>query len=305
MRGAEQPAGENIAADPRRAPAFSNWQQTTAKLSRQAVAALAASLPTLADAPNEPAEAAPEPESGQGAPMPAAEIAPSDDVLLPADEAQQTAMETGIPDNDTAPPQLASTDVSLSEAVLSQAFSDDYFSSGNLPDEAPVSDETESAPISSEEPPSEAAGAEFFDRARAGPARRSRRPVRAGRGFNPAGRSRNPGHRGCPDAGRAARGTGARRAAAAGAGNSAPAKQRSARSGTRFERRRADRAVQLARRAEKARCVDIVNFLLTKSRPQYDDSVNGTEVAFLQRGEADQQRRCVCLLSRGLREPIR
>jgi hypothetical protein len=29
--------------------------------------------------------------------------------------------------------------------------------------------------------------------------------------------------------------------------------------------------------------------------------VNGTEVAFLERGEADQQRRCVCLLSRGLR----
>jgi hypothetical protein len=145
----------------------------------QAVAELAASLPTLADAPSEPIEAAPEPESGQGAPVPAAEIAPSepveaapepesgqgaptpvaeialsDHVLLPADETQQTATET--PDNDTVPPQPASTDVSLSEAVLSQAFADDYFSNGNLPDEAPVSEETESVQILNEEPPSEA-----------------------------------------------------------------------------------------------------------------------------------------------------
>jgi len=98
----------------------------------------------------------PEPESGEGTPTPAAEIAPSDNVLLPADETQQTAKETVTPDNDTAPPQPVPTDVSLSEAVLNQAFADDYFSNGNLPDEAPAREEAESAPILSEEPPSEA-----------------------------------------------------------------------------------------------------------------------------------------------------
>jgi len=48
------------------------------------------------------------------------------------------------------------TDVSLSEAVLNQAFADDFFSNVNLPEVAPLSEESESAPISSEEPPSEA-----------------------------------------------------------------------------------------------------------------------------------------------------
>jgi hypothetical protein len=113
-----------------------------------------APVPAVEIAPTEPVEAAPEPESGQGAPTPAAEIAPSDNVLLPADEAQPAATET--PDNDTAPPQPAPTDVSLSEAVLDQAFADDYFSNVNLPDVAPLSEATESAPISSEEPPSDA-----------------------------------------------------------------------------------------------------------------------------------------------------
>jgi hypothetical protein len=122
----------------------------------QAVAELAASLPAFTDAPNEPAEAAPEPESGQGAQLLAAEIAPSDDDLLPADEVEQTAAETGNPDSDTAPPQLASTDVSLSEAVLSQAFSDDYFSGSNFSGKAPAREETASDQALSEEPPSEA-----------------------------------------------------------------------------------------------------------------------------------------------------
>ena len=176
-RGGPQPAGENV--DATSGAGFFELATNDGETFAQAVAELAASLPTLTDAPSEPVEAvpepesgqgapvpaaeiapsepveaAPEPESGQGAPTPAAEIAPSDNVLLPADETQQTATET--PDNDTAPPQPASTDVSLSEAVLNQAFADDYFSNGNLPDEAPVSEETESAPISSEEPPSEA-----------------------------------------------------------------------------------------------------------------------------------------------------
>ena len=176
-RGGPRPVGANV--DATSGAGFFELATNDGETFAQAVAELAASLPTLSDAPSEPVEAvpepesgqgaplpaaeiapsepveaAPEPESGQGAPTPAAEIAPSDNVLLPADETQPTATET--PDNDTAPPQPASTDVSLSEAVLNQAFADDYFSNGNLPDEAPVSEETESAPILSEEPPSEA-----------------------------------------------------------------------------------------------------------------------------------------------------
>jgi hypothetical protein len=176
-RGTHQPAEENVAVTS--GAGFFELTTNDGETFAQAVAELAASLPTLADAPSEPVEAlsepesgqgapvpvaeiapneaveaAPKPESGQGAPTPAAEIAPSDNVLSPADEAQPAAPET--PDNDTAPPQPAPADVSLSEAVLSQAFADDYFSNGNLPDVMPVSEESESAPISSEEPPSQA-----------------------------------------------------------------------------------------------------------------------------------------------------
>jgi len=158
-RGAPQPAGANV--DSTSGAGFFELATNDGETFAQAVAELAASLPALTDAPSEPVEATPVPEpepeaeSGEGAPAPAAEIAPSGNVLLPAVEAQQTAIETAMPDNDTAPPQPASTDVSLSEAVLSQA-SDDFFSSPNFSSEAPVSEETESAPILSEEPPSEA-----------------------------------------------------------------------------------------------------------------------------------------------------
>ena len=176
VRGTHQPAGENVAATS--GAGFFELATNDGETFAQAVAELAASLPTLGDVPSEPVQAAPEPECGQGAPVPpteiapsepveavlepesgqgaptsAAEIAPNDNVLVPYDETQQTATET--PDSDTAPPQPASTDVSLSEAVLNQAFADDYFSNGSLPDEAPVSGETESAPTSREEPPSE------------------------------------------------------------------------------------------------------------------------------------------------------
>jgi hypothetical protein len=179
MHGAPEPAGGNVAATS--GAGFFELATNDGETFAQAVAELAASLPTLADAPSEPAEAAPELEGGQGAPVPAAEIAqgetveavtepesgqgtarlaaeiaPGDNVLLPADETLQTATETVTADRDTAPPQPASSDVSLSEAVLSQAFADDYFSNVNLPDEAPVREESESAPISGEEPPSEA-----------------------------------------------------------------------------------------------------------------------------------------------------
>jgi hypothetical protein len=176
-RGGPQSVGANV--DATSGAGFFELATNDGETFAQAVAELAASLPTLADAPSEPVEALPDPEGGQGAPVPAAEIAPGepveavpepesgqgaptpaaeivagDNVLLPADETQPAATKT--PDNDTAPPQPAPTDVSLSEAVLNQAFADDYFSNVNLPDEAPVSEESESASISGEEPPSEA-----------------------------------------------------------------------------------------------------------------------------------------------------
>ncbi len=153
MRGAPQPAGANV--DATSGAGFFELATNDGETFAQAVAELAASLPALTDAPSEPVEAAPEPESGEGAPAPAAEIVPSDNVLSPAVEAQQTATETGNSDDDIAPPQIASTDVSLSEAVLSQA-SDDFFSSPNFSSEAPAREETASAQVLSEEPPSEA-----------------------------------------------------------------------------------------------------------------------------------------------------
>ena len=153
MHAAHRPAGGNVESTS--GAGFFELATNDGETFAEAVAALAASLPTLADAPSEPAEATPEPEpeSGQGGQMPAAEIAPSGDTLSPADEAQQIAVETGNPDDD--PPQ-APPDVSLSEAVLNQAFSDDYFSSPNFSSEAPAREEIESEQVSNEEPPSEA-----------------------------------------------------------------------------------------------------------------------------------------------------
>ena len=153
-RGASQPAGENV--DAASGAGFFELATNDGETFAQAVAELAASLPMLGDAPSESVDAAQasEPESGEGAPAPAAEIAPSDNVLSPAVEAQQTATETGIRGNDTAPPQLASTDVSLSEVVLNQA-SDDFFSSPNFSIETPAREETESEQVSSEESPAE------------------------------------------------------------------------------------------------------------------------------------------------------
>jgi hypothetical protein len=153
-RDASQPAGENV--DATSGAGFFALATNDGETFAQAVAELAASLPMLSDAPSEPVDAAPasEPESGEGAPAPAAEIAPGDNVLSPAVEAQQSATETGTPGNDTAPPQLASTDVSLSEVVLNQA-SDDFFSSPDFSIETPAREETESDQVSSEESPAE------------------------------------------------------------------------------------------------------------------------------------------------------
>ncbi len=168
MHGADQATGENVAATS--GAGFFELATNDSETFAAAVAELAASLPAFNDAPSALVEVAPEPasepepmaepESGEGTLAPAAEIAPSDVVLSPAAEAQLTATETGGPDNDAAPPQIASTqiestDVSLSEAVLNQA-SDDFFSSPNFPVEAPVRDETASAQVSSEESPAEA-----------------------------------------------------------------------------------------------------------------------------------------------------
>lgn len=158
-RGASQLAGENV--DATSGAGFFELATNDGETFATAVAELAASLPTLADTPSEPVEAAPEPEpepepeSGQGAQLRAAEIAPSDNVVLPADETQQTATETGIADSDTAPPQPASTDVSLSEAVLNRAFSDDYFSSANSSSAAPAHEETAGAQALSGAPQAE------------------------------------------------------------------------------------------------------------------------------------------------------
>jgi hypothetical protein len=158
-RGTDQPAGENVAAESASGAGLFEQATDDGETFAEAVAALAASLPTLADAPSELAEAAPEPESGQGAQAPAIEAAPSDDALLPVDEAQQTATETEVADDSAAPPQFTSTqssaEVSLSEAVLSQAFSDDHFSGANFSGEAPAREEAGSEQVLSEEPPSE------------------------------------------------------------------------------------------------------------------------------------------------------
>jgi hypothetical protein len=153
-RGAHLPAERNV--DSTSGAEFFELATNEGETFAEAVAALAASLPALVDAPNEPVEAAPEPESGEGAPAPVAETAPSDAALLPAEEAQYTATETANPDHDTALPQPASTDVSLSEAVLNRAFSDDHFASASFSSEAPAREETGSEQILNEEPPSEA-----------------------------------------------------------------------------------------------------------------------------------------------------
>jgi hypothetical protein len=152
-QAADQPAGENAAADS--PPGAGLFEPTTndGETFAQAVAELAASLPTSADAPSESVEA--EPESGQGAQAPAAEIAPSDDAQLPVDDTQQIAEATANPDKDTAPPRQAAAEVSLSEAVLNQAFSDDFFASANFSNEAPAHEEAESEQPPSEPPPSE------------------------------------------------------------------------------------------------------------------------------------------------------
>ena len=162
VRGAPQPAGENVGSAP--GAGFFELATNDGETFAQAVAELAASLPAITDAPGEPVDAVPElepeAESGEGTPAPAAEIAPSENVLLPAVEAQQTASEIAIPDNDTTPPQIVLTDVSLSEAVLNQA-SDDFFSSPNFSSEAPAREEAASAQALSQEPPSEAPAENF------------------------------------------------------------------------------------------------------------------------------------------------
>src|SRR4029077_5733110 len=65
--GGDQPAGENAAMDSPPGAGLLEPATHDGETFAQAVADLAASLPTPADAPGEPIEAAPEPDSGQGA----------------------------------------------------------------------------------------------------------------------------------------------------------------------------------------------------------------------------------------------
>src|SRR5580700_8288696 len=69
-RGADQPVGKTIAVEAMPGAGLFEVASNDGETFAQAVAALAASLPMLADAPNEPVEATPEPESGEGAPAP-------------------------------------------------------------------------------------------------------------------------------------------------------------------------------------------------------------------------------------------
>jgi hypothetical protein len=154
--GAGRPAGENVATDSPPGAGLFEPVTNDGESFAQAVAQLAASLPTRAGAPSEPVEAAPQPQSGQGGQAPAAETAPRDDALFPAADAQQIAVETGNPDRVAAPPQQAPAEMSLSEAVLNQAFSDDFFGSANFPGAAPAREVTAGGQTPDAEPPSEA-----------------------------------------------------------------------------------------------------------------------------------------------------
>ena len=114
----------------------------------QTVAALAAATPTLADTPEQ--------GTGEGAEIQATDTAPTNVVaLVAATEAIVADPET--PKAESAPPQQTPTDVSLSVAVLSEAFSDDHFSSTDVPSENIANEETLSETLPTEEPSNNAA----------------------------------------------------------------------------------------------------------------------------------------------------
>jgi hypothetical protein len=125
-----------------------------------AIAALTASLPALAETPTpapeasaEPAEALPPLPSGEGAQPAPADSAPIENAVVAAAEPEPVVLQTAAPD-DAAAEQSAPADVSLSAAVLSE-LADDIFANTNLPSE-PVRDESPPSPASHGEPAPEA-----------------------------------------------------------------------------------------------------------------------------------------------------
>jgi hypothetical protein len=156
-RGADEAIADHGAA-PASGPRLFELTADDGETFAQAVAALAASLPTLADAPGEPAEAAVAPIAVEGkTEPPAVEQQSGQGDAAPTDIPAVTMEQTSEPPQPT-PVQQSSADVSLSESVLSEAFFDDHFSSANVSREniaAAAAPPSEAPP--SQAPPGEAA----------------------------------------------------------------------------------------------------------------------------------------------------
>jgi hypothetical protein len=161
-RMSHQPAAEAFAVSPDGGEALA-----------RAVAAFAATLPVLAEAPETasavPSEALPAPsdeaETSQPTPAepphaeaaaPVAESAPADETVAPTPVTELPAVEAKPAENAAAPAQQTASEILDSAAILSEAFSDDHFSSPVAgANEALASQVQPSAQASREEPPSE------------------------------------------------------------------------------------------------------------------------------------------------------
>lgn len=169
--GAVRAAGDEVVAAAAPGAGLFERAADDSETFTRAVAALTSSSPALADAavsvsaappvaaapiPSHDADERPraEPESGQGTEAPAAPAGPTDNVAAPA---RETNVAADIPVLESAPVPLsqAAAEFSLSEAVLSQAFSDDHFATANVPAEAPAAEEIPGEPAPSEQTPSE------------------------------------------------------------------------------------------------------------------------------------------------------
>lgn len=167
-RMSHQPAAETFAVPPDGGEALA-----------QVVAAFAASLPAIAEIPGPAAEAPsevvavpsveeksepilPEPQQEEAA-APAVEPVSVNEAAMPVEVAQSPAVETKVPDIDViTPSQQDEPEILDSAAILTQAFSDDHFSSGDAVDETPASqlqpsEQEAREELPSEEPPREAA----------------------------------------------------------------------------------------------------------------------------------------------------
>ncbi len=165
---------EMIAARLSNAPAADFLQGTadSGEALARAVAAFAASLPTLTEAPEPTADAlrdvvaAPSDREGESDQAPAEPQRDAETIALatatePADEGATVAAATEKPtaepqivDDEVVPSQQPATEISDSAAILSQAFADDHFSSAA--DEAPAGDVQPGEPAPSQESSSEA-----------------------------------------------------------------------------------------------------------------------------------------------------